>query len=634
MAFKWTDKPNPPSTDLPVPVPATEISYKVKAVANTVDYGGTVRYNTANKSYDVVYEFPTLNVVQGEFENGFFESANVKLAFFNVATINVATINTASITNATITLAYATGDPTTNAGIATKQYVDNAIANISHGTGPDSTANLFISRGDLLVGFAPNTAHRLGNGTDGQVLTVDASSNIAVSWKGQAGSQRAVGLFIGTHTDPNKKFTQVLLKRADGIFMNDGEYVANWTNVIADMSVSGAGGRDAVSAEAPNTWYEVYAIRNSSTDQRALLLHRMIDRADDANWPALAGEFAYLRRGDLTLTIPDMRYITKVSQSFVVGIPGRVASVDLQLTKIGSPSGNMWVTIQNESGDGNADGGILCTSERLQVQDLSSSETRVRFVFDTAATLSSGRYHVVAEGDFGTAVADTVNSIGIRGNTPTLGPGQQVWMANVGYTNGNLTINSGYGDCRIWNVVTSTWKVAANAQGVGHGPQDIFFLVKMEENRTNLVLPSGYDQYCLISYCDNNGSSNLKEYTQHNRTMCLGYDPDWLTFTSATSGLQPLELASCVPPIPCSIQLLVHNVDTSFETPLAHRFTFDLPFGSNPPDVVNRGMFYYSQSGARMGYTAFVAQDEWNFIHVKPIFSTNIMSIYVSSIVF
>jgi len=636
MAFIWNIEPNPPSTDLPVPVPPGEVTYEVKLVANTVDYGGTVRYNTANRSYDVVYEFPTLNVIDGVFENGFFESANVNVAHINVATIGQASINTANITNATIQFGYTTGSPTVNMGIATKFYVDNAVAAISGGTGPDSTANLFINTGDLLVGFSPNTAHRLANGSDGQVLSVFGSSNVKIAWIDAAGSQRAAGVFIGTHHHPSKKASQVLLKRADGIIMNDGEYVPAWSNLIADMAVSGAGGRDSVSAEAPDTWYEVYAIRQSSTDTKALLLHRMLNRAGDANWPATAGQFAYLRRGDTLLTIPAMRYCTKVSQSFVSGRTGKIASVDLMVTKISTPTGNMWVTIQGDNGLGNADDSILCTSARLAVQDLSTAETQVRFVFDTAAFLSTGtRYHIVTEGDFGTALLDTSNSIGLRGNTPSLGPGQQGWMANVGYTSGNLTLGSGYGDCRVWNVVTSTWKVAANATGVGAGPQDLWFSLRMEENNNALTLPTGYDQYTLISYCCNNGSSDLKEYQQHNRTLSMGYDPDWLTFTSASAGIQPLDLSSGVPPIACSLQLVVRDTYAGFsgQVPIAHRFSYDLPFGTNPPDTLPRGQFYYGPSTNRLGYTSIIPLDQWNYIYIRPIQATGI-TIYTASITF
>jgi hypothetical protein len=550
-----------------------------------VDYGGTVRYNTANHSYDIVYEFESLNVVNGVFENGFFDTANVGHAYLNVATIGAATINTANITNATITFGYVTGSPNSNAGIASKFYVDNAIAAISGGAGPDNTANLFVATGDLLVGFAPNTAHRLAVGTSGQFLSVNANSVLKQTWIEAAGSQRALGLFIGTHHHPTKKLSQVLLKHADGIIMQDGEYVPTWDNLVADIATTGAGGLDSNSVEAASTWYQVYAIRNSTSGAKALLLHRMIDRIQDASWPATASQLVYLRRGDTALTIPAMRYTTKVSQSFVAVRSQPLSSIDVIMQAVASPPpvGNVWLSLQDDNGLGNASGNPLCTSEYLDTRLLSGTAFQFRFVFDQTTTLGAGsRYHLVLEGDFGSNPAiDGDHGLAFTGNTAPLTAGQQSWMANVGYTSGNLTIGSGYGDCRLYNGITGTWMVSANATGVGQGPQDLFFLVNVDENNTALALPSGYNQYCLISYVNNNASSNFKEYHQQNRTISTGVDPDWLVFNStATTGLQPMPLQSCVPPIPCTIQLYAGSFSQVFggNFAIGGRFSFGMNF--------------------------------------------------------
>jgi hypothetical protein len=333
-----------------------------------------------------------------------------------------------------------------------------------------------------------------------------------------------------------------------------------------------------------------------------------------------------------------MRYCTKISQSFVPTRTGKIASIDAKIQKVSTPTGNLWISIQGDDGLGNADGSILCTSERILVQSVIAGSLQVRFVFDTAATLGSGqRYHMVAEGDFGTALADTSNSVAFQGNTAPLGPGQQAWMANVGYTSGNLTLGSGYGDCRIWNVVTSTWKVSANATGVGAGPQDLYFSVNLEENSTALVLPSGYNQYCLLSYVNNNASSNFKEYHQHNRTMTMGYDPDWMVFRSLTTptGLQPMVLQSCVPPTPCTMQFYAGANNISFNAvfPLGERNTFDLSIGGMNSDILTRGQF--SCGGAfnfRFAYSALMTQDGWNYLYIAP-FASGAFA-YVTSITF
>jgi len=100
MPFIWNSNPNPPARNLPQPVPPGEVSFQVALVANTVNAGGTVLYNTANTAYDVVYELPSLNV------------ANLSVKYLTVTRSG-----------------FMLSDPTSAFGIATKQYVDAAAAN-------------------------------------------------------------------------------------------------------------------------------------------------------------------------------------------------------------------------------------------------------------------------------------------------------------------------------------------------------------------------------------------------------------------------------------------------------------------------------------------------------------------------
>jgi hypothetical protein len=636
MAFTWNPTPSAPVRTLPQPVPPGQVTYQVHAVANTVDYGGAVRYNTANRSYDIVYEFPSLNVNIGIFENGFFESMNVGRATLNVADINQARINTSNITNATITFAYVTGDPTANMGIASKAYVDNAVASISGGTGPDSTANLFLAQGDLLVGIAPNTANRLPVGNDAYMLQSTQNAALKQTWTSTSAIQRAVGVSIGTHHHPTKKLHQLLLKSADSIIMQDGETVAGWSNLIADIQTTGAGGLDSSSALAASTWYEVYAIRNSSTGTKALLLHRMKNRSVAANWPATAISLAYLRRGITALTIPGLRYITKVSQSFVPTFSGPLSSIDLRVQRTGTPQGNCWITIQPDDLTGNASGTVLCTSDSLPVDLLSTSSGQVRFVFYNTTNLVAGeRYHLVAEGDFSNALADVERSIGFSGNNGPIGPGQQSWMANVGYTSGNLTI-MGYGDCRVWNVVTSRWSVAANMIGIGQGPSDLWFGINLDQNETALSLPSGYDQYALISYACTNASGNFKPYKQHHRTMTMGFELDWRAFTATSTGYQPIDISSGVPPIDCTVQFLTKNPNAGFagQWPLGGRYSFDLGIDTGNMDTKYYGQYAYGFSAFRPGYAPAIVADQWNYMYTTVNSVALEMALYTTTITF
>jgi len=569
MAFQWNPIPNLPTPIVPIPVPPGEVTYEVKLVANTVDYGGAVRYNTANASYDVVYEFPTLNVTNGVFENGFFESANIGNAHINVATINHASINTANITNATIMFGYVTGNPNANMGIASKFYVDNAIAAISGGTGPDSTANLFITKGDLLVGISTNTANRLAVGTDGQLLTVFGSAAKKMQWTTPVVASTASQLSIGTHYHPTLKFSQILLDHADGIIMDDGESVANWDNLTADLDVSGSGGLDSSSTKLPDTWYEVWAIRNSTTGQRALLLHQMLKRTLDQSYFGAAGQGSQLLGyGNPNLTDPLERFITKVSQSFKPSLTGILRAVTLvgTVTAGTNPAtdGNIWCTIEGVDGTGNADGDIWGTSRTIHSNNFNqqSQSASMHFVFDTNINVTPGTEMCVVIHEDWVINATSVAGGGLQlsGNSGPLGPGQSRWMANVGYNAGGTYspyINIGFGDCRAYNVETGRWSLSGNNSGFG-GFSDLTFKTYIENTTGNRVLPAGYDSTSLVSYARTNASSKFKEYHQKNRIATMGFDNDWLmlqTFAPFNQwiSVHAYDVGSTVPPVPCTV---------------------------------------------------------------------------------
>ena len=618
MAFIWNPEPNLPPIVPPIVIGPEETSSKVHVVANTVNVGGAVSYNTTNVGYDVVYEFDSLNVRNMRVLTGVIDRANIGTAVINTATINQATINTANITHATINIGFFTGNATANFSMVSKQYVDNAIAGISSGSGPDTTANLITTKGDLLVGFAPNTAHRLGVGANGQVLSVLGSSNLKQQWISTADSQEFTGLYIGTHHHPTLKRSQVLLRHADTITMDDGEVVSGWDNVTADITVSGPGGLDANSVEAANTWYEVWAIRNSTSGAKALLLHRMLDRVLDQQWPATLSLVSSLRNGNPALTAVFQRYSSRVSQSFVPAITGGLKSVELTMSRTLTPGGNIWVSIQPENGLGNASGSILATSRPIGADFITTSSSKLRFTFDTPTIVNSGdRYHMVVEGDWPIVAAG--NCINLFGNTAPLGPGQQSWMANVGYTSGNLTINSGYGDSRMFNVVTSTWATSPNVSG----PQDLYFKIFIEENSTALALPAGYNQKALLSYVHNNQSSNFKEYSQHNRMMVMGFEDDWLAWNSgATNETTAVELGNNIPPIACSVQFLCWTFNLSlgfaFGFALGDRYMIDLSLNSIA-DYDHRGAFRYGPNQGKMGLSPVVTLDDSQFMMSRQV---------------
>jgi len=592
MAFIWQDTPSSPPVPLPVPVGADKITFKVHEVANTVNAGGQVSYNTPNTAFDVVYEFDSLNVRNMRIGSGTFEDANIRSLIINTAKITQAVINTANITHATINVGFFTGNATDNFSMVSKAYVDNAIASISGGTGPDGTANLIITKGDLLVGFSPNTAHRLPPGTEGQVLSVYGSSNVGMQWENSAASQVIEGLDIGTHWHPSLKSTQVLLRRADGIVMDDGEFVTGWDGLIADMTITGAGGRDSVSASATNTWYEVWAIRNSSSGAKALLLHRMLDRSIDQFYDGLVGgTLAILGQGAADTTLALQRQLSRVSQSIVASKTGIMRAVQFRVRPVGGPTdirssrANTWVTLEQPDDTGNSTGSIFATSRLVSTRDFGSDEFDCHFVFDTNFTVTSGnKYIFVIRQDWvinvGFSSLTHANTLGmiLSGNTGAQGPGQQPWMANVGYNGGGTYVpyaNVGFGDCRGFNVATGRWSTMANLGG----PSDLHFRTFIETNETPVSLPSGYNQKVLVSFVHNDGSGKLKEYRQKDRTLMMGTEPSWeihphnLTFFAAALGMFYVNLSNFVPPIPCVVQFLAVPL-------VGNPVTFGMHFGT------------------------------------------------------
>lgn len=82
MPFIWTTSPQLPLPTPPESIPSTATSYKVDVVANTVNAGGELLYNTNTRSYDVIYEFPKLNV-------GNLVTRSINTSFANITFLNL-----------------------------------------------------------------------------------------------------------------------------------------------------------------------------------------------------------------------------------------------------------------------------------------------------------------------------------------------------------------------------------------------------------------------------------------------------------------------------------------------------------------------------------------------------------------
>lgn len=514
MPFVWNTNPNPPARALPQAVAPEEISYKVHVVANTVNAGGTLSYNTPNIGYDVLYQLPTANVNSAHFTSAYFDNITVNTATISTASINVANITTANLVNANILYGYVGSDPTSNLGVASKHYVDAAMANVP--TGGSDLQNIIDAQGDLLVGTGVHTATRLPMGTPGQILSTDSAAASGLRWVTIAGQELFYNLWVQTHYDLASNDHVVLLRSAGEIVMNDGIRTSNWINKTADIEVSGAGGLDTGSEET-DRWYEVHAIRNSSTDDRALILHKCPVTEQDQAFTTTTDTSVPLRRA----SSPAL----KLSQSFIPALSGPLTSVELEVTKTGSPTGLVWLTLEADDG-GSPSGTPLATSRIMDVSRLPADKGRLRYLFDTNTSVSVGTtYHLVYQSD--STLSDS-NYISLWGT------------AAGGYANGSAKELHG-----------STWLNAVDLSGLS----DFWFKTFVQHlPATEVTLPSGYDERCLISYVFNGSNGKFKQYVQKNRTMVMGVSAAWRAFTSVTGLIESVDLRTTVPPIPCSVQ--------------------------------------------------------------------------------
>lgn len=611
MSFVWNPNPNSttPPPILPVPVGDGEMSYEAKEVANTVNvdpiYGvGTLLWNIATPpdagdnglfgDFDIIYRLPSLNVKDVRATH--LEADNVTVYFnatINTANIGAATINTANIVNATIANGRMGVNPTANLQIATKEYVDSLAANSVPLGG--NLQLLILAAGDLLVGVSDNTAERLPIGANnGGVLIADTSQNTGVRWSTRSVGPTAThrGLFMGTAFDELGRNNQVQIVNVDEIIMDDGLSVrTGWNrltaNIRSNVATSGVGFLDT-GVVKDNTCYEVWAIRSSTNGAQGLILHRTLDRLVGAQIDTSVG-----------LTVArKIRYehgfgsisCVNIAQSFVSTKSGPLTSVECALNRTGTLTGNLWLSLQSNTASGNPSGVYLARSRNVNIARVSTTTApapRMRFIFDTTANVEVGTsYWAVIEADFPTSHNPVDNDI-------------QIW----GVASGASAYANGVAKNFLSN--TNTW-VVANTLGFNPiGPPDIYFRTFVEANNTDLVMPAGYDQKCLLSYVFTDFRSNTREYRQRDHTMTMAYSYTWVAVynggtgqpvpgsgaeqafgTLTSSGLVVVNLGGYVPPVPCLVSFYHYGQSAEGAGAFAALESTDSMDGSNQQKFV------------------------------------------------
>lgn len=325
------------------------------------------------------------------------------------------------------------------------------------------------------------------------------------------------GLRLRTHYNALAAPSQVAVMALDEVVMSDGVRYQPPSTIFplhADVTVSGPGGLDT-GTEAVSTWYEIYLIGKSSTgatsDLRAML-HKAKTYTADAAFTTPNDASRALRRATSTAT-------DKIAQGLQFGADGALTFVDVPLTRLGSPSGTIWFTLQTSSGT-DATGTVLATTVKVDALTINTTVQLIRLPFVTSPTVTNGtQYHLVMEGDY--VRSDTVH-ISWNG------------VAAGGYASGAAREYNG-----------GAW---ANASGVG----DFTFRAYLTRNDTALTYPVGYDHSCKLGYVYNNSAGNFVSFIAFDRdvrrlTSGAGTN-DWGNTTLTTPTL--VDIAGLIPPSP------------------------------------------------------------------------------------
>lgn len=316
-------------------------------------------------------------------------------------------------------------------------------------------------------------------------------------------SQTFRGLTLSTSPNADVAATTVTLDHADEITMQDGTRVADWDDLNAVITASGAGGLDT-GTEGASRWYEIHAIRKSSDGTKGLLLHRAksydLDQSQTTN----------TNPDDIRTSATNQEH----AQTFTAGLTGSMPFADMWMNKAGSPTGQVWLEIRATAA-GVPTGAALYTSDKLDVSVVSGSSQRIRFPFRTQPALVSGTvYALVLNGNW---TLSAVNTIQVRYNSAG------------GYAGGAKYYYNG-----------SAWTV--------DGTRDLVFYTYITQNDTALTLPSGYDQYAQIGWVYNNSSSNFNRFRAQDRDVVQTL----LLLLSGGTATVPtlLDASAFVPPVP------------------------------------------------------------------------------------
>lgn len=306
------------------------------------------------------------------------------------------------------------------------------------------------------------------------------------------------GLHLRTHPDADKAPYQTMFSALE-IVLSDGTRVADWNDVVTDVTVSGAGGLDT-GAEGASRWYEQWAITNGVLKKG--LFHLAKNYTLDQSQTTRDGGGS-------------LRYNTSqeyVGQTFLAGLSGPLESIDIPFNKVSTPTGRFWVSIFATAA-GVPTGSPLYTSDKLDVSLVSATAQWIRMVFRDPPTLAAGTtYAFAVTGDY--AYSTTVY-LGVGNNSAG------------GYGSGSRYDRTSAG---AWNIVTG---------------QDLAFKIYVTQNDAAPTMPSGYVG-AKIGYVYNDSGSNFDGFVAKDRYVANGNSNAAASSSAQISTL--VDVSAFIPP--------------------------------------------------------------------------------------
>lgn len=260
--------------------------------------------------------------------------------------------------------------------------------------------------------------------------------------------------------------TQLVLRGADWITMQNGWRVTPTANLTLDKDVVGAGGLEATAVI--NTWYRLYYMRKDDNTE-ALFGSRAKDFFQDLAQSVVATQVG----------LRDVTARTKLAQGVQFLTARPIESFDVNLRRFGTipTGGKIWFELFSSSG-GNPSA-LQKRSMRMNAEIITATANNDWLLvpwYDPFTPALATQYHLVADADYAISASNYI-----------------AWMGDTANSYANGVAQSFDG---------TSWTALG-------APLDFSFRGRVTRNDQAAILPSGYTMSALIGYFYIDGSGNI-----------------------------------------------------------------------------------------------------------------------------